>query len=145
MTDLPRQEVLNAKIAMITQASIGISFLSVVATLQFIALREKLPKMRICARRTDRTLLWMIGVILCALSFFIIEMSTYAANWTYNPAGCHLAGAPFIPIAYVITKQFLYFFLFERSCIVHDSLKLQEKQFITFRTFVGLCIVFGIP
>ena len=140
-----RESVLDAKIAMICQAAIGITFLTSVATMEFISLREKLPKLRFRYRRSDRTILWLIGVALFALAFFLVSLTMYAVDWTNNAQGCFITGAPFIPLLFVITKQFLYFFLYERSCVIHDSLKLNGKLFVSFRIFVAICIIIGIP
>src|SRR4051812_19456225 len=118
-----RESVLSARTAMIVQASIGISLLSTFLATQFYALREKWARLKFY-RRTDRTIIYLMGMTTCALSFFIVQMIMYAHYWVGSEAACNIAGQPFIPLLFVMSKQFMYFFLYLRANVVLDILHL---------------------
>jgi len=142
----PRESVLLARDTMIAESSIGVTLLVTLALLESKALKEKYPTMRFWNKRTDRTILWMFGLTLFGLAFQIDSLLMNALDWTNNEAGCRTAASPFSPLLFVITKQFLYYFLYERSCIVHDSLKLKKHQFFArFRLLVAMAIVVFVP
>lgn len=140
----PRDNVLGAKAAMIAQASIGLTLVSIALCLQFIGLREKYSKLQF-SRRTDQTILIVMGVTICVLAFFLDQMSMYAHDWTGNPDGCRLTGRPFICGLFTVSKMFLYYFLFCRATIVLDSLKLEGPFLSALRALLIVAIWIGIP
>jgi len=141
----PRGEVLVAQKAMIGQAAIGLIMMTTLTLLTTKSIWEKASKLRIRTKRGDRTLIWIFFICLISIIFYILEMLQYAMDWTGKNSECALTCTPFIPLTYVLTKQFLYFFLYERAAIVHDSLKLRQRSFLIFRAGVAFAIVIGIP
>ena len=80
-----------------------------------------------------------------AFLVFLLDGVTVWANWTVDPWGCHNIIPPHV-FFYVLEKQSLYLFLYDRAKIVHDSLSLEEskaKRLHYFRIFLWYSIVLG--
>jgi len=145
--DDPRDSVLTARLVMVIQCSIGLVLMSSYAIIQSVALAEKRQTViqLLRSKDSDRTLLWIMAMTFLNLGFYVGTMIMYTVDWRANPEGCRLLGKPFVPAMFFIAKQFLYYFLYERSCIVHDSLRMSRGAFRTYRRIIALFIVAGIP
>lgn len=139
-----RESVLTAKRVMIAQSSIGITLLSTCLVLQLIGFKEKYPKLQL-RKRVDQTILHTIGVIACALTYQLTELSMYAHNWIGNDAGCSLTSRPFIPFLFVLSKMFLYYFMYIRASLILDTLRLQNRLVKGVRYALVFAIWIGIP
>lgn len=137
--------MLNARIAVLVQASLGILVLMGIASLQGMAISERWKSMRGLKKRADRSLAWLFLMAVLGVGFYFAVMLMYAVDWSGKDDQCRLFGRPFIPILFFISKQCLYMFLYERSCVVHESLRLNRGRFIVFRRAVAAFIILGIP
>jgi hypothetical protein len=138
-----RPEVVTAATLMVVQASIGISILVFALGVEIAGIYQRWKKLRFWKRRQDRIIIWLMGLTIVTFSYYLDQLFMFAKDWTDDEVGCIIA-APRIPHFFCIAKQFLYYFLFERSRVVHASLGITSKYFIYFREFVGLIIIFGL-
>ena len=144
MTEEFRPAVATAQTVMLVQGSIGLSVLAIVLTVQLISFKEKFRKLEI-RKRTDRNIFYLLALTLFAMAFYCDEIAMYGMNWTGRDAACSPTGRPVYPFFFVVAKQFLYFFLYERASIVLDALKMQHRAFNYIRYGVAFAILIGIP
>ena len=142
--DEPRAAVFTARTVMIAQASLGIFVISIILCMEAVALKEKFHKLT-ARKRTDRAIVYLMGMSLFSIGVYIISMSMYSNDWRGNPGGCQIAGQPFLPLCFVIAKQFMYYFLYERASIVLDTLKMNDRIFTLLRRIIVVAIIVGIP
>lgn len=139
----PRPEVTAAATAMVVQASIGLTILTFAFGVEIAGIYQRWRKINFWRRRQDRIILWLMGLTIVTFSYYLDQLFMFAKDWTGDENGCIIA-APRIPHFFAIAKQFLYYFLFERSRVVHTSLMITSRRFIYFREFIGLIIIFGL-
>jgi hypothetical protein len=131
---------------MIAQSSIALSVMAILGFLQLTGIKERLRgRLHPYRKRGDRTILLLLGITFFSSAYYLVELNMYADSWIDKADGCRLMGQPFIPIFYVISKQFLYWFLLERASIVLDALKMHRGLFALYRNVVTVIIVVGIP
>lgn len=88
---------------------------------------------------------WRIHLLLACLfstAVSVMDGSLTWLNWTGYDEACRNITIPHV-LFYIIAKQFLYLFLFDRAKIVHSSLKINSYGW--FLDLIYITIVFGIP
>ena len=85
---------------------------------------------------------------LAATSFFSlillgIDGSYEWVNWTSNPDGCYVSSG-FITLFFVLMKQSLYLFLYDRAKIVHEALQIQRWELRALRWIIWVVVVAGV-
>lgn len=140
----PRTTVLSAQVAMIVQGSIGVASVGIILVLSLIALKEKWATLQV-RRRSDRTIFYVVGLSLVTFMYYIVELLMFARDWTDNPNGCFRLGrGPLSPFLYTVAKQLLYLLLFERACLVLDTLRIRELFYNILRYGTLVSITIGV-
>jgi hypothetical protein len=140
-----REAVIVAKYLMIFQSSLAIFMLLFTLSLQILSIREKYTKLHVRVRRSDRILVWLFCLNFSAIMFYVLELNMVARNWVGMEELCLVTAAPFAPLTFIVPKQFLYYYLVEKSRIVHETLKLTHRSLRWFREGIALLIVIGLP
>lgn len=139
-----RSDVETAVMAIYVLDIIGMTYSGLLLVLIPWGMFEQRKDMDFVNNPNARGCLWLFVVSALLMSFFAVEFTTYHFDYS-NPAlydTCQHR-AKFIPTCWIICKQFVYLFLFERAVVVHKSVDL-SRPFIWFRNLVGLLIVFGV-
>lgn len=144
MTVQPIPAIVTAGRATMAQGAIGISVMALSLIFQLWGLYEKYPKMRPRRDGGDRAILALVGLSLFSLAFYIVEVLMYASNWIGQTSSCNALGS-LITFFYLTSKQFLYYFLYERAAIVLDALGMTKGVFRFYRYIILLVIIFGVP
>lgn len=129
---------------MLGQSSIGMILMSTVIAFQVYAIYEKWKNLHM-RKRNDRTMILLLLMTLFALGCFVVETLMYGRSWLGNDGMCQVTGQPFIPLFYVISKQFLYLMLLERASVILNTLRTRSTFFLIYRRLVAFGIVVGIP
>ncbi|KAH9253220.1 hypothetical protein BASA81_008902 [Batrachochytrium salamandrivorans] len=139
-----RAEVEAAILAIHTLDIVGMAYSGLLLVLIPWGMFEQRKDMDFVNNPTARGCLWLFVVSALLMSFFAVEFTTYSFDFS-DPAMYDTCQhrAKYIPTCWIICKQFVYLFLFERAVVVHKSVEL-SKVFLWFRDFVGLLIVFGV-
>ena len=81
---------------------------------------------------------------LFGLATLVVDGALEWKNWKGFEADCARMPAALV-MCYIIQKQFVYFFLYDRAKIVHNSLKLNYKLLVLLRWALILTILAGVP
>ena len=90
---------------------------------------------------------WRIALFFAVcFAFFtlLLDGITDWYDWTGKESSCQVIPI-FIVLGYILEKQFIYLFLYDRAKIVHESLKLKHKLLIFLRWCLFLTITIGVP
>ena len=90
---------------------------------------------------------WRISLFLAALFglfTLLLDGTIESRIWIGKEAACKLM-PNFIALCYVMSKQFVYMFLYDRAKLVHDSLRLNSKWIVALRWLLFITVTIGIP
>ena len=120
-----------------------LSMLALIELLNFYEKQKVFRKSRLA--RNNPLLLFVITLL--ALTAHIMSFLLWDVNWIYVPNGldCNLLIQAGVVLLYVVIKQFIYLFLFERVKVVHDALHMKNRKLIAFRWVVFCFATIGIP
>ena len=141
---IPRPNVLEAILAGRIVSVIGIIFTILILIPEIASLYYTRKKFSLRHAHT-RANFSLFLVTLFGLWTLLICLLVWWVNWLGNPEGCHDLVAPMIALIYVIMKQCLYLFLYDRAKVVHESLNLQAFSLRVLRTLVFLASTAGVP
>ena len=94
---------------------------------------------------TDRPRLWLLMTSIFGLWTMLTVFLSWWVDWTDNLGGCKVLMDPQSPLVYILTKQFLYLFLFDRAKIVHNALGLNGIKMRMLRWLIFISITVGVP
>lgn len=139
-----RSEIILGQSLMYYEAIAGISICSLLLVFVLVGLAEKRKSLDFRKEPIHRALLWITCLITSCVVFYSLQFILNGKNFTGNEAQCSNIISPWTPFMWVLSKQFLYFFLYERAMIIHVSLRIKNKYMDLFRYFVAGSIIFGI-
>jgi len=124
----------------------GIFLLSGLAALELFNFYEKRSTFRKSRIARNNPLL-LFFITLLGLTAHITAFLLWNTNWLIaSPVlDCNALVQGGVVLMYVVIKQFIYLFLFERVKVVHDALHLKDRTLIAFRWIVFAFATTGIP
>lgn len=141
----PRQEVLAAAEALRVSTSIGALCTGTVLVLSLISFYEHRNEVTL-TRAVHRWRIPLLGTVIFSFIVFCLDGSTVWRSWSEGE-GCNLFGI-FITLCYVMEKQFLNLFLYDKAKVVHEALAMsatREKMLRMLRWALWLTLVAGVP
>jgi hypothetical protein len=139
----------QVQIAVTAARVVSITFILIIGTIAILEILNffVFPNGRKASscKITDRPRIWLFLTTVFGFWTTLIVTLMWWVDWTGNPEGCDRLTNPQLPLIYVIMKQFLYLFLFDRAKIVHDALGLNGFKVRMLRWLILLACTTGVP
>lgn len=142
----PRAQVEQAIAGTIGLNIIAICFMTVLLILLPWGIWEKRETMDFRTNPGSRGCIWLLCMAMTHMSFACVQLSM--ATEDFLKPGMDIScghRARFLAFAWILGKQFMYLFLFERALVVNRSVVNLGKAFTWMRNAIGFVIIIGIP
>lgn len=144
MSNPARPSVLVAMDVMYYESIIGLTVTATLLTFVSRGIWEKRAELYFWRYPVHRAIVWIFCLLLTTLLYFLLQCLQYARRYK-DTAACNLLASPWIPLFWVLSKQFTYIFFYERSLITTKSLRLRSNNIVAFRRGLKFVILVGIP
>jgi hypothetical protein len=143
--DDDREAVMNAILAGRIATIICLVLVSALACFDVAALCEQRVRRSLLRYAKHRATLWLTIISLLGMWTLIITTLMWWVNWIGNDNGCAVLVAPMLPLVYIVLKQCLYLFLFDRAKVVHTALRIENTLIALLRWVIVFFASVGIP
>lgn len=143
MSTPPRDLVVQAVNVMYYESVIGLTITAILLAFVAQGIWEKRAELHFWRYPVHRAIVWILCLLLTTLLYFLFQCLSYARQ--YEEVSCNALVSPWLPLFWMMSKQFTYIFFYERSLITSKSLRLRSNVNVQFRRGLKFTIVVGIP